>query len=77
MVSFSNQGDSWTVSIEGGKASRTLVYERDVNLYSISNAGGGSHGINIDIATDYPFDPFEYKTFTDQISEYQVAPDGH
>ena len=55
---------------------QTIVYEKDVNLYSISRASGESRMINIDIATDYRFDPYENKTFSDQVSEYQVSPNG-
>jgi tricorn protease len=55
---------------------QTIVFEKDVNLYSISGAGGESRRINIDMATDYRFDPYENKTFADRVSEYQVSPNG-
>jgi len=55
---------------------QSIVYEMDINLYSISTAGGESKKINIDIATDYRFDPYESKTFRDQVGDYQVSPDG-
>ncbi|MEE9460230.1 MAG: S41 family peptidase [Bacteroidales bacterium] len=55
---------------------QSIVYEKDINLYSISTAGGESKKINIDIATDYRFDPYENKVFKDQVGGYQVSPDG-
>ena len=55
---------------------QTIVYEKDINLYQVGTAGGESRKINIDIATDYRFDPYENKTFTDQVRDYQVSPDG-
>ena len=55
---------------------QTIVYEKDINLYAISSEGGESKKINIDIATDYRFDPYENKTFTDQVGGYQVSPNG-
>jgi tricorn protease len=55
---------------------KTIVYEKDINLYSIPTAGGESKRINIDIATDYRFDPYEHKVFNDQVGDYQVSPDG-
>ena len=55
---------------------QTIVYEKDINLYGISTAGGESKKINIDIATDYRFDPYENKVFKDQVGGYQVSPDG-
>jgi len=55
---------------------QSIVYEKDINLYSISTTGGESKKININIATDYRFDPYENKTFSDQIGGYQVSPDG-
>ncbi len=55
---------------------QTIVYEKDINLYVIDKTKGESRKINIDIATDYRFDPYENKTFNDQVGGYQVSPDG-
>ncbi len=55
---------------------KTIIFEKDVNLYSVSTEGGAIKKIIIDIATDYRFDPFETKTFSDKISEYEVSPNG-
>lgn len=55
---------------------QTIIYEKDVNLYVINRTKGESQKINIDIATDYRFDPYENKTFRDQVGDYQVSPDG-
>lgn len=55
---------------------QAIVYEKDINLYSISPRGGGGKRIPIDIATDYRFDPYENKTFSDQVGGYRVSPDG-
>ncbi len=55
---------------------QTIVYEKDINLYSIPTDGGESRKVNIDIATDYRFDPYEHKVFNDQVVGNQVSPDG-
>ena len=54
----------------------TIIFEKDINLYTISTSGGESTKINIEIATDYRFDPYENKIFSDEISEYEVSPNG-
>ncbi len=55
---------------------KTIVYERDINLYAISTEGGTGNKITLQIATDYRFDPYENKSFSDEVSEYEVSPNG-
>ncbi len=56
---------------------KTIVYEQDVNLYSKSTSGGTVNKIALQIATDYRFDPYENKSFSDEISEYEVSQNGN
>jgi len=55
---------------------QTIVYEKDINLYRISTSGSEGKKVDIEIATDYRFDPYENKTYNDQVGEYQVSPEG-
>lgn len=54
----------------------TIVYEKDINLYAVSTTGGESRKIDIDISTDYRFDPYENKTYSNEIREYEISPNG-
>jgi len=55
---------------------KTIVFEKDINLYSVSTENGEVKKIRIDIATDYRFDPYETKTYSKEIGEYEVSPNG-
>ena len=55
---------------------KTIVFEKDINLYSVSTENGELKKIMIDIATDYRFDPYETKIYSNEIGEYEVSPNG-
>jgi len=63
---------SFNLSADG----KIIVFEKDTNIYTISAAGGAHKKININIATDYKFDPKEYKTFKNGVTDYAVSPNG-
>ena len=54
----------------------SLVLERQADIYYMKTSGGSPEKINIEISSDYRFDPTEYKTFTGDISEYALSPNG-
>ncbi len=58
------------------KDNKTIVFEKDIDLYSVNTSGGEIKKIAIDIATDYRFYPYETKTYTNEIGEYEVSPNG-
>ncbi|MDN5205445.1 S41 family peptidase [Fulvivirgaceae bacterium BMA10] len=53
-----------------------IVYERDINLYTTSITGEISKKLAINISADYRFDPVEHKTYSNNVSEYEVSPNG-
>ena len=54
----------------------TLVMERQTDLYIMKTAGGTPEKINIRIGADYRFDPLEHKTYSSDVTEYDVSPNG-
>ena len=60
------------ISEDGSK----IVYERDNHLYILSTSDKKSQVININVAGDYRLEPFEYKTFSKDASEYEISPNG-
>ncbi|MBN1301503.1 MAG: PD40 domain-containing protein [Melioribacteraceae bacterium] len=73
VTSFEDDGiRNFSISADGKK----IVLERQVDLYLVDSSGGSPQKVNIDIAADYRFDPFEWKTYTNNISGYKVSPDG-
>ena len=53
----------------------TLVFERGVNLY-IQEDGNHPYKIDLNIHADYRFDPQERKTFSGDVNEYMISPNG-
>lgn len=54
----------------------TLVFERDKNIYITKTAKIDPQKIEIKINADDRFDPVEFKTMTNNASEYSVSPNG-
>jgi len=52
-----------------------MVMERKTSIYKM-NAGGEAEEIDVDISTDYRFDPEERKTFSNGINDYAISPNG-
>ncbi|MBI1939320.1 MAG: PD40 domain-containing protein [Ignavibacteriales bacterium] len=53
-----------------------LVFERDKNIYISKTAKIDPHKVEIKINADERFDPIEFKTMTNNASEYSVSPNG-
>ena len=75
-VQITNEEEDQIRFFDVSANNQTIVYEKDINLYSISISGSESRRVNIEIATDHRFDPYENKTFKDQVGEYQISPEG-
>lgn len=54
----------------------TIVFEKDKNIYLMKTTGGSPQKIEIQISADDRFDPVEFKTFTNNASDYSVSPNG-
>jgi len=53
-----------------------LAFERETDIYLMKSDGGSPEKLEVRIPSDYRFDPFEHKTFTGDLSEYAVSPNG-
>ncbi|MFH1197377.1 MAG: S41 family peptidase [bacterium] len=60
------------VSADGSK----LVFEKDENVYLMNTEDGSSQKVKINVADDNRFDPYEFKTFSKDATEYKVSPNG-
>ncbi len=54
----------------------TIVMEQYNKLWQMPVEGGQPQAININLGTDYRFDPVEHKTYSDHLNEYAVSPNG-
>jgi Tol biopolymer transport system component len=52
------------------------VFERQTDIYTIDLLNGNSDKLNINISADYRFDPVVLKTFSSDIQDYDVSPNG-
>lgn len=59
------------------KQGNQIVFEKQTDIFLQQLPDGIAQKIEIKISPDYHFDPIEYKTFTDKISEYAVSPNGN
>ncbi|MBI9073521.1 MAG: PD40 domain-containing protein [Melioribacteraceae bacterium] len=55
---------------------KLIAFERRDNIYTVKTDGGEAVKLNIEIGADYRFDPNEIKTFSDELTEYDVSPNG-
>jgi C-terminal processing protease CtpA/Prc/Tol biopolymer transport system component len=58
------------------KDASTLVITRGTDIYTVKTATGKTEKVDIKIASDYRFDPVVQKTYTNEITEYAVSPNG-
>ncbi len=63
---------TFTVSQDG----RTIAFERQTNVYVHDVASGSTEPLNATVPADYRFDPVEQQTFTSDLEDYAVSPDG-
>lgn len=62
---------SFNVSADG----KTLIYHKADEIYIQPTAGGKAQKVNIEISTDYRFDPVLKKTYRN-MEEYSISPNG-
>ena len=62
----------FTVSQDG----RTIAFERQTNVYVHDVASGTTETLDVTVPADYRFDPVEQQTFTSNLEDYAVSPDG-
>ncbi|MGB0521912.1 MAG: S41 family peptidase [Flammeovirgaceae bacterium] len=55
---------------------QNIVFERLGELFTLSTNGGTPKKITIQLGADYRFDPKEHKTYRNNISGYDVSPNG-
>jgi len=55
---------------------KSLVFERQIDIYHLNLDDMTTSKIDINISTDYRFDPKVHKTFSDKLEEYAVSPNG-
>ncbi|MCK4537781.1 MAG: PD40 domain-containing protein, partial [Candidatus Krumholzibacteria bacterium] len=68
--------DSGIRHFDVSKAGQVIVAEARTDLYRISLDGSQSKTIKLDIGSDYHFDPVKHETFSANIDQYSVSPDG-
>lgn len=59
-----------------GNGGSTIVYERFGKVFTMLTAGGAAKSLAISVANDYRFDPIEHQTYSNNIDEYAVSPNG-
>lgn len=62
----------FSISADGKK----IVFEKDKNIYMMNVSGGPAEKVNVEIGADDRFDPVENKTFTNNMREYAISPNG-
>ena len=73
LTSFKDESiRAFSVSTDG----KTIVFEKDMNLYMLKTSGGSAQKINIQISADERLDATELKTFTSGSNQYAVSPNG-
>lgn len=70
--SLDDEVRAFSLSNDGAKG----VVEMGTQIYSLEVGTGKLSAIPISIATDYRFDPYETKTFTNNLESYSISPNG-
>ncbi|MDX1701590.1 MAG: peptidase S41, partial [Melioribacteraceae bacterium] len=55
---------------------KTLVFERQTDIYTHNLQNGATKKLDIKISSDYRFDPIVQRTFSNKMSQYTVSPNG-
>lgn len=72
VTNFKDEGiRSFDVSADG----QIIVFERNLGIYQM-NSNREAQAIRITLPADYRFVPVEYKSYTNNINEYNVSPNG-
>lgn len=59
-----------------GGGGKTIAYEKFGEIFTMPASGGTAKKLSIQVANDYRFDPQEHQTYTGNINEYAVSPNG-
>ena len=62
----------YSISANGNK----IVFEKDMNLYTMSASGGSIQKVNVSLHADDRYDLIENKTITTGATEYVISPNG-
>jgi C-terminal processing protease CtpA/Prc/tricorn protease-like protein len=54
----------------------SIVFERKAEIFLMKTGSKTESKVNINVAADYRFDPYEYKSFSGSVTEYSVSPNG-
>ena len=58
------------------KTDAHIVFERKDQLYTKKGDNANPQKLSVTLSSDYRFDPHEHKTYSADISEYEVSPNG-
>jgi tricorn protease len=73
ITNFNDDGIRYfNVSRDGSK----IVFERKTDIYVMSVSKNNIEKVNINITSDYRFDPYEFKSYSSNAGEYSVSPNG-
>ncbi|MCF8413695.1 MAG: peptidase S41, partial [Melioribacteraceae bacterium] len=61
-----------TLSLDGS----TAVFEKGTDIYLMNTSDNNVERVDIEIAADYKFDPYERKTYSSSATDYAVSPNG-
>lgn len=53
-----------------------IIFERQTDIYLLNLQDNSTVKVNVDIATDYRFDPVVQKAFSNKLDQYEVSPNG-
>lgn len=63
---------SFSISADGS----SIVFEKEMDLYTMKTASGDVKKLDVQINADDRLDPYEQKTFTNNLEEYAISPNG-
>ncbi|MBU2491037.1 MAG: PDZ domain-containing protein [Bacteroidetes bacterium] len=73
LTSFSDFGVTY---LECSADGSTLVFEQGTDIYLMKTNGSTPQKVKINVAADYRFDPYEFKTQTSGVTDYDISPNG-
>ncbi|MCF8242274.1 MAG: DPP IV N-terminal domain-containing protein [Melioribacteraceae bacterium] len=62
--------------ISVSKDGRMIAFEKQTDIYTMDSNGENVSKIDIALGTDYRFDPYEHKTYSNNANGYAISPNG-
>ncbi|MEN7546417.1 S41 family peptidase [Rapidithrix thailandica] len=62
--------------MEISRDGKKIAFEQFAHIYTMNAEGGNPQKVNLQLNTDYRFDPTERKSYSNNASEYAVSPNG-